>query len=304
MNDNSKKLLNTILDNKDIKGAYNVRIDGECVKKEINDNVNIVSKQDGKGIEIYVKENVDYEFIYIPVLVTKSGLKDIVYNDFFIGKNANVYIMAGCAIQNNGDKSSEHNGIHRFYLEENASVTYIENHYGEGHKHGGKVLNPTTEIHLKKGSSMNMKTVQKKGVDESNRKTIAVLDEDAKLEITEKIMTDSKQNATTLFEVELNGENASCYVTSRSFAIDNSKQKFVSKVIGNEKCYAHVECDAIIKDNAKVIAIPEIDANNVDANLVHEASIGKIAKEQVIKLMTLGLSEKEAESEIIKGFLK
>lgn len=304
MNENINNLLSNILDDEEIKGAYNIRVNGESSIREITDNVDIVSKKDGKGIEVYIKENVNYEFIYVPVLITESGFKDIVYNDFYIGKNSNVYIMAGCAIQNNGDDASEHDGVHRFFIEEGANVTYIENHYGEGHNHGGKLLNPITEIHMKSRSSMIMKTVQIKGVDESNRKTVAFLESDAKLEITEKIMTDSNQNATTLFEVNLDGNNSSCHIVSRSFAVDESYQKFTSKVIGNKKCYAHVECDAIIKDKAKVVAIPEINANNVDANLVHEASIGKIAKEQVIKLMTLGLSEKEAEEQIIKGFLK
>ena len=304
MNENYNNLLNNILDDEEIKGAYNIRINGESSVRQITDNVDIVSKEDGNGLEVHVKSNVDYEFIYVPVLITKSGFNDSVCNDFYIGKNSNVYIMAGCAIQNNGDDTSKHDGFHRFFIEEDAKVTYVENHYGEGHDHGGNLLNPVTEIHMDSGSSMTMKTIQIKGVDVSDRKTIAYLESNSKLEITEKIMTDSSQNATTLFEVNVNGDNSSCHVVSRSFAIDESFQKFTSKVIGNKKCYAHVEFDAIIKDNAKVIAIPEINANNVEANLIHEASIGKIAKEQVVKLMTLGLTEKDAEEQIIKGFLK
>ena len=255
-------------------------------------------------MDIYVKENTLFGIVHIPVIITESGLTDVVYNDFHIGKNANVIIMAGCGIHNDLHQTSEHDGIHRFYLEENAKVKYVEKHYGEGKGTGKKVLNPTTEIYMKKGSKMTMDSVQIKGVDDTLRITKAELDANTSLEIIEKILTTGKQTAKTEFIVNLNGENSSVHVTSRSVAEGSSYQEFTSNINGNTKCFAHVECDAIIKDAGKVKAIPEIYAKNVDANLIHEAAIGKIAGDQLKKLMTLGLNEKEAEEVIIKGFLK
>ena len=286
------------------KGAYNIRKNGKGVERQVTENVNIVTKKDVSGIDIYVKENTKFEFIHIPVIITESGLKDLVYNDFHIGKNANVIIVAGCGIHNDHHKDSEHDGIHRFYLEEGAKVRYIEKHYGEGNGEGKRILNPVTEVYLKAGSSLEMESVQIKGVTSTIRETKGVLEKDTNFVVTEKIMTDGKQYAKAIFDVQLNGENSSTHVTSRSVATENSKQEFVSKIYGNEKCFAHSECDAIIKDNAIVTATPEITANNVEANLIHEAAIGKIAGEQLTKLMTLGLSEKEAEEEIINGFLR
>lgn len=285
-------------------GAYNIRKNGQGVERKITDNINIVTKEDKSGIDIIVKENTKFEFVHIPVIITESGLKDLVYNDFYIGKNANVMIIAGCGIHNDHYQDSEHNGIHRFFLEEGAKVKYVEKHYGEGTGEGKRILNPVTEIELKDGATMEMESIQIKGVDSTIRETKAKLGSNTSLVISEKIMTHEDQYAKTEFYVELNGENSSTHVTSRSVATDRSKQEFVSKVIGNAKCYAHVECDAIIKDQGKVVAIPEIDANNVDANMIHEATIGKIAGEQLTKLMTLGLTEKEAEEQIINGFLK
>lgn len=308
LEDLDKRLLEVVSNNENIDkittGAYNIRKDGEGIERKITENVNIVSKEDVSGIDIIVKENTKNEFVHIPVILTKSGLKDIVYNDFYIGKNAQVTIIAGCGIHNESHEHSEHNGIHRFYLEEGASVKYIENHYGEGNGKGNKNLNPVTEVYMKENSNMEMTTIQIKGVTLAERLTKAVLGENTNFVVTEKIMTSEDNFAKTIFEVELNGENASTHVISRSVATENSKQEFISKVYGNTKCFAHVECDAIIKDNAGVKAIPEITANCVDANLIHEAAIGKIAGEQLIKLMTLGLTEKEAENEIINGFLK
>ena len=277
---------------------------GEGIERKITDNINIVTKKDKSGIDIFVKENTKFEFVHIPVIITESGLKDVVYNDFYIGKNANVVIIAGCGIHNDHHNDSEHNGIHRFFLEEGAKVKYIEKHYGEGSGDGKRILNPITEVELKAGANMEMETVQIKGVDSTIRETKAILEDNTNLTISEKIMTHGNQFAKTEFYVELNGENSSTHVTSRSVAQDKSKQEFISKILGNTKCYAHVECDAIIKDQGKVVAIPEIDANNVDANLIHEAAIGKIAGEQLMKLMTLGLTEKEAEEQIINGFLR
>ena len=285
-------------------GAYNIRKNGQGIERKVTENINIITKTDKAGIDIIVKDNTKHEFVHIPVIITESGLNDVVYNDFYIGKNADVVIIAGCGIHNDHHKDSQHDGIHRFFLEEGSKVRYIEKHYGEGNGDGKKILNPVTEVYLKNESYMEMETVQIKGVDSTIRTTKGVLEENTNLVISEKIMTHGTQIAKTSFEVELNGENSSTHVTSRSVAVDNSVQEFNSNVIGNTKCFGHVECDAIIKDNAKVIAIPKIIANSVEANLIHEAAIGKIAGEQLIKLMTLGLTEKEAEEQIINGFLK
>lgn len=305
MNKIDKSLLNIISGiNGKITGAYNIRKDGAGIERKVTDNVNIVTKKDKPGIDIIVKENSKNEVVHIPVIITAKGLTDVVYNDFYIGKNADVTIIAGCGIHNDHDVKAQHDGIHRFFLEEGSHVKYVEKHYGEGKGTGERVLNPVTEVNLKNGSSMEMETVQIKGVNSSIRTTKGKLLKDTNLVIQEKIMTNGNQFAKTIFDVKLNGENASTHVTSRSVATEDSNQEFISKIYGNKKCFAHIECDAIIKDNGKVKAVPAITANSVEANLIHEAAIGKIAGEQLTKLMTLGLSEKEAEEEIIKGFLK
>ncbi len=300
-----KELLSEISDYDGIrKGAYNIRKNGQGIERKVTENINIVTKTDKPGIDIYVKENTKFDYVHIPVILTQGGLKDVVYNDFYIGKNANVVIIAGCGIHNDHHKDSQHDGIHRFFLEEGAKVKYIEKHYGEGAGDGKRILNPVTEVYLKPGSSMEMESSQIKGVDSTVRETKGILEANTNFVVTEKIMTHGIQKAETLFDVQLNGENASTHVTSRSVATEDSYQHFTSKIYGNTKCFAHSECDAIIKDNAKVKATPEITADNVEANLIHEAAIGKIAGEQLIKLMTLGLSEKEAEEQIINGFLR
>ncbi len=300
-----KELLNEISNLENIsKGAYNIRRNGKGIERKVTENVNIVTKTDKPGIDVHVKENTKFEFIHIPVIITESGLNDTVYNDFYIGKNANVVIIAGCGIHNDHHKNSQHDGIHRFFLEEGAKVKYIEKHYGEGKGDGKRILNPVTEVYLKAGSSMEMESSQIKGVDSTIRETKGELAKDTNFVVSEKIMTHGEQYAKTTFDVKLNGKNASTHVTSRSVATDSSQQFFVSKIYGNNQCFAHSECDAIIKDCAKVTATPEITANSVEANLIHEAAIGKIAGEQLIKLMTLGLSEREAEEEIINGFLR
>ena len=305
LKDIDKGLLNEVSNLDDIeKGAFNIRKNGKGIERKVTPNVNIVNKEDNSGIDIYVKEDTKFEFIHIPVIITESGLKDVVYNDFHIGKNANVIIVAGCGIHNDHHKDSEHDGIHRFYLEEGAKVKYIEKNYGEGNGEGKRILNPVTEVYLKEGSSIDMESYQIKGVDSTIRETKGILEKDTNFVVTEKIMTHGNQYAKTIFEVELNGDNSSAHVTSRSVATGNSKQHFVSKIYGNAKCFSHSECDAIIKDDAKVTAVPEVVANVVDANLIHEAAIGKIAGEQITKLRTLGLTEEEAEQEIIKGFLR
>ncbi len=305
MNQEDKVLLDEIVE-KDPTAAdsYNIRKNGKSIDRKINPNIEIVSKKDNTGIDVYVKEDTLFGTVNIPVIITESGLTDVVYNDFHIGKNANVIIVAGCGITNDGHFDARHDGIHRFYLEEGAKVKYIERHCGLGVGDGKRVLNPTTEIYMKPSSYMTMDTTQTKGVDDTIRTTKAELADNTTLVITEKILTSKDQFAKTEFTVNLNGENASTHVTSRSVATDSSYQEFLSNITGNTKCYAHVECDAILKENGKVKAIPEIYAKNIDANLIHEAAIGKIAGEQLMKLMSLGLTEKEAEDVIIKGFLK
>lgn len=285
-------------------GAFSLRKNGKPVKVNITPNINIIPKKDKPGIDIYVRANTKGETVHIPVVITESGINDVVYNDFYIGKNADVIINAGCGIHNDGCHDTHHNGIHRFFLDEGAKVLYVEKHYGEGSGEGKRVLDPVTEVQLGKNASCEMRTTQIKGVDSTIRTTSAELGDGASLVITEKIMTHGQQLAETNFDVNLNGVNSRVQVTSRSIATENSTQKFVSRVYGNNQCFGHVECDAIIKDNGKVISTPEITANCVDANLIHEAAIGKIAGEQIVKLMTLGLSESEAEAEIINGFLK
>ena len=305
MNDKEKELLQEVVGEDPTKAdSYNIRKNGKSFDRKVNPNIDIVSKEDNSGIDVYVKDDTLFGTVNIPVIITESGLTDVVYNDFHIGKNANIIIVAGCGISNDGHRDARHDGIHRFYLEEGAKVKYVERHCGLGVGEGKKVLNPVTEIYMKKNSYMVMDTTQIKGVDDTIRTTKADLEENTTLVITEKILTSDKQVAKTNFEVNLNGKEASTHVTSRSVATDDSYQEFISNITGNTKCYAHVECDAIIKENGKVKAVPEIYAKNIDANLVHEAAIGKIAGEQLMKLMSLGLSEKKAEEVIINGFLK
>lgn len=285
-------------------GAYNIRTNGKSETRNTTANIDIISKTDKSGIDIIIKPGTKNESVHIPVILSQSGLTELVYNDFYIGENADVTIIAGCGIHNGGDAKSQHDGIHSFFVGKNAKVRYVEKHYGSGDGTGERVLNPVTIVELEEGSYMEMDTVQIKGVDSSIRKTKAKVMKDATLVIKEKILTHGKQYAETDFEVELNGENANTNVISRSVAKDTSKQKFLSIINGNAKCMGHTECDAIIMDEASVSAIPEITANHIDASLIHEAAIGKIAGEQIIKLMTLGLTENEAETQIINGFLK
>ena len=305
MDDIQNNLLKEVSDLHSIpEGAFNIRIDGAVALRNTTANIDIVPKSDKSGIDIFIKENTKNESVHIPVILSQSGMSELVYNDFHIGENADVTIVAGCGIHNGGDKKSEHDGIHTFYIGKNAKVRYIEKHYGEGEGTGERILNPQTIVNIEDGGYMEMETTQIKGVDSTKRVTKAKLKNDATLVIKEKILTHGNQFAETEFEVDLNGENSSTNVISRSVAKDNSKQIFRSKVNGNNKCAGHTECDAIIMDNGCVKAIPEITANNIDASLIHEAAIGKIAGEQLIKLMTLGLTEQEAETQIVNGFLK
>lgn len=300
-----KQLLSTIADIETIPtGAFNIREDGKLKQRNTTANIDIVSKQDKQGIDIIVKPNTKNERVDIPVIITKTGLTDLVYNDFYIGENADVLIVAGCGIHNPGCQTAQHDGIHTFHVGKNAKVKYLERHYGEGDGNGENILNPTTVIEIDEGGYLEMETTQIKGVDSTVRVTNAVLKDKATLVIREKVMTHGKQFAETHFTVDLNGEDSSAHVVSRSVAKDDSHQVFNSLVNGNNKCNGHTECDAIIMNNGTVSAIPRINANCVDASLIHEAAIGKIAGEQLVKLMSLGLTEKQAEEEIVNGFLK
>ena len=286
------------------QGAFSLRVDGELFDASSTANIEIVKNAAKTGIEIHVKPGTKNESIYIPVLLAKAGVREVVYNDFYIGADADITIIAGCGIHNCGDGVNEHSGIHTFYLGENARVRYVEKHYGEGDGNGQNVMNPTTVVNMEKDSYMEMESTQIGGVDSTDRITRATLADGATLTVREKIMTHGKQFAKTLFEVDLNGADCGAHVVSRSVARDESSQHFVSRVNGNNRCTGHTECDAIIMDSARVTAVPEIEANHPDASLIHEAAIGKIAGEQLVKLMTLGLTEKEAEEQIIGGFLK
>ena len=288
------------------EGAYNIRANGGLQGRASTENIEIVPKADGKdGIDIFIKPGTKNESLHIPVIISKAGLQECVYNDFYIGQDADVVIVAGCGIHNCGgvELTSRHDGIHTFHVGKNAKVKYVEKHYGGGDGMGKNVMNPETVVYLAEGAQMTMESTQIKGVDSTNRKTTATLEAGANFIVKEKLYTHGEQSADTDFIVEMNGEGCKADVMSRSVAADNSVQRFVSTMNGNAPCYGHTECDAIIMDNAKVAAAPCLTANHVDAELVHEAAIGKIAGEQLIKLMTLGLTEKEAEEQIIKGFL-
>ena len=300
-----KRLLEEVADLHEVpQGAYSLRINGQLHGKNDSENITIVKKEDKPGIDIYIRPGTKNESMHIPVILSQSGLKETVYNDFHIGEDCDVTIVAGCGIHNSGSGESEHSGIHAFYLAKNAKLKYVEKHYGEGDGNGKNVMNPTTIVVMDENSYMEMETAQIKGVDSTERSTTATLASGATLIVREKIMTHGEQFAKTDFTVDLNGEDCGAHVVSRSVAKDNSRQSFLSHVRGNNKCSGHTECDAIIMDDAQVIALPQIEANHVDASLIHEAAIGKIAGEQLIKLMTLGLSEKEAEEQIVNGFLK
>lgn len=285
-------------------GAYNIRANGKGLERKTTANIDIVPKENRNGIDIYVKPGTQKESLHIPVLLSQSGLEDTVYNDFYIGEGADIVIIAGCGIHNGGAEKTQHDGIHTFYVEKGARVKYVEKHYGQGEGTGERILNPKTVIHIKEDGYMEIDSVQIRGVDSTIRETTADLMRGATLVVKEKIMTHGAQTAETRFSVILNGERASTNIVSRSVARDTSKQIFLSKVYGNAACVGHTECDSIIMDSAYVGAIPEIHANHQEASLVHEAAIGKIAGEQLTKLMTLGLTKKEAETQIINGFLK
>ena len=286
------------------EGAYNIRADGQSVERSTTAHIDIVTKSDRQGIDIVIKPGTKNESVHIPVVLSQSGLTEMVYNDFHVGDDCDVTIIAGCGIHNSGDADSRHDGIHSFYIGKNSHVKYVEKHYGSGDGKGERIMNPGTVIELGENSFMELETVQIKGVDSTKRSTSAKLADGARLIVTEKLMTHGSQTAETSFQVDLDGEGSSANIISRSVARDNSTQLFLSKINGNNRCAGHSECDGIIMDNARISAIPEITANDLDAELIHEAAIGKIAGEQITKLMTLGLTEEEAEAQIVNGFLK
>ncbi len=300
-----QELLNQVADLHEVpEGAYNIRANGELAGRNTTANIDIITKEDRSGIDIRIRPGTKSESVHIPVVLSKSGLKESVYNDFFVGEDSDVTIVAGCGIHNSGSAASAHSGIHRFFVEKNAKVRYVEKHYGSGDGSGERIMNPTTEIHLAEGAVLEMETVQIKGIDSTVRTTSAEVAQGASLVIREKIMTHGRQRAETDFKVDMAGADSSVNLISRSVAKEHSTQIFRSRIEGNASCHGHSECDAIIMDEASVSAIPELTANDIDANLIHEAAIGKIAGEQLIKLMTLGLTEKEAEEQIVNGFLK
>ena len=286
------------------EGAFNIRSNGQLAGRNTTANIDIVSKPDGSGIDIHIKPGTKNESVHIPVVLSASGLKETVYNDFFVGEDCDVVIVAGCGIDNCGSQDSEHDGIHRFYVGRGARVKYVEKHYGSGDGQGQRILNPVTEVYMEEDSAMEMEMEQIKGVDSTDRQTLAELKAGASLVVKERLMTHGKQNAVSGYQVNLNGPGANADVVSRSVARDDSSQTFNARITGNAPCSGHTECDSIIMDNGRILAIPSLEANNVDAMLVHEAAIGKIAGDQLIKLMTLGLTEQEAEEQIINGFLR
>ena len=286
LNDIQKQLLAEIADlHKVPEGAYNIRANGESEGRNSTANIEITSKEDKPGIDIRIKDGTKNESVHIPVVLSESGMKDTVYNDFFVGDDCDVVIVAGCGINNCGNQDSSHDGLHRFFIGKNSRVKYVEKHYGEGDGRGKRIMNPKTEVN----------TV---------RDTVARLDRDAKLVVHERLMTHGSQRADSGYTIEMNGGGSSADVVSRSVAKEESWQLYRSRIVGNAACSGHTECDAIIMDKAKVLAIPELEANNIDAALIHEAAIGKIAGDQIIKLMTLGLTQAEAEEQIVNGFLR
>ena len=300
-----KRLIEEIADLHSVPaGAYNFRANSQLAGRNTTANIDIVSKPDGSGIDIHIRPGTKNESVHIPVVLSESGIKETVYNDFYVGADSDVVIVAGCGIDNCGSQDSEHDGIHRFFLEKGAKVRYVEKHYGSGDGRGKRILNPVTEVYLDEGSSMEMEMEQIKGVDSTERSTVAELKAEARLIVKERLMTHGSQHAVSDYRVSLNGAGATADVVSRSVARDDSSQTFNARITGNAPCSGHTECDSIIMDNGHILAVPSLEANDIDAMLVHEAAIGKIAGDQLIKLMTLGLTPQEAEEQIINGFLR
>ena len=286
------------------EGAYNIRENGKSVGRSSTEEIQIETRADQKGIEVRIRPGTKNRSVHIPVVISQSGLEEVVYNDFYIGDDCDVTIIAGCGIHNAGSDASRHDGVHSFFIGKNARVKYVEKHYGSGDGNGERIMNPETIVDMDENSYMEMDTVQIRGVDSTVRKTDAHLKDGARLVVMERLMTHGKQRAESYFDVYCDGQDSGANVVSRSVAREESYQKFCSRLIGNAACSGHTECDAIIMDSAKISAIPELEANHPDAALIHEAAIGKIAGEQIVKLMTLGLTEEEAEEKIVEGFLR
>ena len=305
MDEIQKRLLSEVAGLHDVPtGAYNLRANGTSVGRQSTANIEIDSKGDGSGLDITVKDGTRNESIHIPVVLSQSGMKETVYNDFHVGADCDVLIIAGCGIDNCGTQDAEHDGIHRFWIGKNSKVKYVEKHYGSGDGAGQRILNPVTEVYMDDGSSMEMEMVQIKGVDSTDRETTAQLGADCHLVVRERLMTHGVQQAISGYDVRLNGDGSSADIVSRGVARDRSYQKLDLKIVGNAVCSGHTECDSIIMDEGRILAVPSLEANSVEAALIHEAAIGKIAGEQLTKLMTLGLSQQEAEEQIINGFLR
>lgn len=305
MDEIQKRILSEVAGLHDVpEGAYNIRLNGKAAGRASSVNIEIIPREDGQGLTINIKPGTRNESVHIPVVMSESGLKETVYNDFYIGDGADVVIVAGCGIDNCGNQDSQHDGIHRFFVGRDSKVKYVEKHYGSGDGKGKRILNPVTEVYMEENSTCEMEMVQIKGVDDTERTTKAELKAGARLVVRERLMTHADQRAISIYEVNMNGEGCSADVVSRSVARDSSYQKFDAVLTGNAPCSGHTECDAIIMDKGRILAVPGLEANDVDAALVHEAAIGKIAGDQIIKLMTLGLTEQEAEEQIINGFLK
>ena len=286
------------------QGAYNIRKNSQLDSRASTANIEITSKTDKSGIDIHIKAGTRNESVHIPVIITEMGVKEMVYNDFFIGEDCDVTIVAGCGIHNSGCETSQHDGIHTFYIGKNSKVRYVEKHYGGGDGTGGRIMNPQTVAYLEEGAFLNMQTTQLRGVDSTERYTKVVVGKNAEIVITEKLLTHGDQHAESEMDVVLAGEGANGRIISRSVAQGTSEQIFYPRMVGEAACFGHVQCDAIIMDHAKIKAIPAITANHTDAQLIHEAAIGRIAGEQILKLMTLGLTEQEAEEKILDGFLR
>lgn len=294
-----------VIDNGTFKqeGAYNLRYNGQALCHGDSEHIKIKRKEDKNGIDVYIDGNAQGEQVHIPVVVSASGMTDVVYNDFYIAEGADVIIVAGCGIHNAGCNDTRHDGIHSFHVGKNANVRYEEKHYGEGEGTGEKILNPVTKIYLEEGAVFTLDTAQIKGVDSSVRETDVFMGEKSKLFVTERLMTHDKQTVVSNMEVQMNGEGSAAKIASRSVAKGESSQTFHPKAIGNAACHAHVQCDSIIMDKAEVCSIPEINARHLDASIIHEAAIGRINNEQLIKLRTLGMTEEGAEAVIVDAFL-
>jgi len=299
-----KELLNKIADINDMPvGAYNIRKNGKGAGRNTTKNINITNKKDNPGIDVYVKPGTKNESAYVPVILSETGFEDTVYNTFVIGEDADVTIIAGCGIHNEGESTSKHDGVHEFFVHKGAKMKYIEKHYGEGDGLGHRELNPTANFEVFEDAIVELEMVQIKGVDHTVRKTDVLLHDRAKLIVTERLLTNGGQTADSYINVRLVGEDSSCQVISRSVAQGSSKQRFYMTLNGEAKCKGHIQCDSIIADQANVESVPKISSTNAEAELIHEAAIGRIANEQLTKLMTIGIEEKEAEEIIIKGFL-